>query len=223
MFNTPPLPGLRLSLFGIPVHVDLTFFLFIALIMFTGGEVNPVESGILGMAIFFSLIAHEGGHALTARALGCDNIGITLRFGGGFASHSPTTRGRNLLIVLMGPAAGFALAAFAGLALAIGSLYGFKFNAGANYMLWVLVIANVVWSIFNLIPIHPMDGGQALFYTLSYWFAETSAMLFVCRLSMVLCLIVGYFAFQYQQMFVVLICLISFQSNMRIHSALNRR
>jgi stage IV sporulation protein FB len=137
------------------------------------------------LAGFVSILVHELGHALTGWKLGGGTVWIRLWAFGGLAYQQGgrfDRRGRCTMI-LAGPGAGLLLAALSIAAVfvifpmpeAMGRLniylrytnvphevmlrffpdnkpvYGFL-----NSMIWV----NVWWSILNLLPVYPLDGGQ---------------------------------------------------------------
>lgn len=211
-------PALTLSIFGIPVRIEFTFFILLLLLVY--GTDNAVEAGLFCFAVFIALVAHESGHAFMAKWLGCRDISISLYLGGGLARFSRTTRGRGLAITLAGPAVGLGLAAGVLVMRSVAGAMSFQINPGAQFLLTALFQICLVWNVFNLIPIHPMDGGQALFYSLSFWIGDTRAMIWVARVSMALCLLVGYFTWNFGLHFMAIFCLFFFMTNMRIHSAL---
>lgn len=207
-----------LELGGIPVYLEPSFLLFMGLIflMNMGSDGIDVPAvGIFIVAIFISLVVHEFGHALTAKLSGCDRIIIALRMFGGYATHTPTTRGKSLLIVLMGPAFGFALF---GIALLL-SIFLQAPPASVEHFLSTLIFINLFWSVFNLIPIYPMDGGQALYHTLTFWKYDETALVMTAKVSMVASVITGYFAYQFGFLFMGLFCIQFFVSNLQIVQA----
>lgn len=214
-----------LNIFGIPVYVEPAFLAFIALIFFINSEgdrVNIPETGILCFVIFISILVHELGHALVSKMLGCDSIRIALVMFGGYATHSPTTRGKSLAISLAGPAFGFGLGIAA---LAFSAWGGPLLNLGPdnamNYVIVALIFINFFWSIFNLIPIHPLDGGQALFHTLSHFVDTNAAMLWVARVSVVLCAGLIGLALLFQQIFIAFFGVMFLVNNWRIARLFN--
>lgn len=211
-----------LRLFGIPVYVEPMFLGLIAILFFINQDtMAPQQIGLFCFVVMFSVLAHEFGHALTSRLVGCEGIRIALTGFGGYATHTPTTRGKSLLITLAGPFFGYIL----GIAAAL--LY---FNGGPlleigpdGVMAWLLsslMVVNIFWSTFNLLPIHPMDGGQSLFHALSYFVPDQRAMLWVARLSMLLCVPLGFFAVQMGQVFIAIFCLMFFIQNLQVAQAL---
>jgi Zn-dependent protease len=123
-----------------------------ALLALQGGA-GLVEAMMWPLVVFGSILVHELGHALTAQRLGLAVGDIELHMMGGEVTHARTQPARQLLISLAGPLAGLALG-FAALALSR--------VVPDSSVLSVLVFVNIGWSIFNLLPVLPLDGGNAL-------------------------------------------------------------
>src|SRR5260221_3686115 len=106
--NVEPTPfDLKFSLFGIPVRVHPLFWVMAAVIGWRGKDVNLTF--ICVVCIFFSILIHELGHALTAQAFGWPPHIVLYSFGG-YASFIPAwghTTGRSILVLFAGPGAGF--------------------------------------------------------------------------------------------------------------------
>lgn len=172
----PPSPyDLRFSLFGIPVRVHPMFW-FVSLLFGLSGKPKPDVILLWVGVVFVSIVVHEMGHALMARAHGWQPH-ITLHGFGGLASYRPTyhTTSSSLLISIAGPAAGFL---FAGLVLltlvALGhrveftwpplSRMPFAFEGFETPQLDLairfLLFVNIFWGLVNLLPVYPLDGGQ---------------------------------------------------------------
>lgn len=115
----------------------------------------------LGIAVFLvlSVLVHEVGHAVSARAFGAtvDHIALTLWGGHTQYTGRPMSAAASITISLSGPACNLALAA---LTTAAGSLT----DAGTTAsVFWYLCSRlNLALALFNLLPGLPMDGGRAL-------------------------------------------------------------
>lgn len=139
----------------IPINIHPTFWLFAGMIGYLNGR-SLVSTLIWVGIILISVLVHEFGHALMASAFGLKPR-IELVALGGLTYHN----GQNLsfwkqfLIVLAGPFAGFML-----------YLGGFVL-AQQTMPPWASVLAlfaavNLFWTVINLLPILPLDGGQLL-------------------------------------------------------------
>ncbi len=165
--------GRRWHLFtagGHPVYMDATFLILMAFFAFSNVNTSAqLLTGLLWIPVLFvSVLWHELGHAAATRGFGYGNSMIVLGGMGGVAISEGKVRARpihSMLISLAGPAASFLLAA-----ISAGALYavagGFTFTNIGEQALYLSAVANVFWGAFNLLPIYPMDGGQAVQYGL---------------------------------------------------------
>ncbi len=159
--SSPMMPssgaGLRFRVLGVPVTIGPSIVLLLAFFGFTLGDLVAI---LLWIVIgIVSIVLHELGHALVARAAGADPT-ITLAGLGGVTRYRPSgrsgTRGWRLAISLAGPGVGLAVGAVAWLLLdAVPPGY-------PTVAMDILLFTSIGWSIFNLLPILPLDGGQAL-------------------------------------------------------------
>ncbi|MDZ4828041.1 MAG: site-2 protease family protein [Actinomycetota bacterium] len=154
MESAQRVPAIRFRLGGIPVEVQVSFFLIIGLF---GWGLSATHWLIwLGVA-FVSILVHELGHAVAARSFGSP-ASISLYGFGGLTSYRQTTVHRSLVITLAGPFSGLALGAIVYVVSeAAGPVHG-DVRAAVIIALWI----NVVWSLVNLLPILPLDGGNVL-------------------------------------------------------------
>lgn len=188
LFEPPPSTryDLRFRLAGIPVRVHPLFWLMALLLGYSAGSL--LQLPIWVAVVFVSILIHELGHALVMRAYGLPShvvlhiagglaVPEPVRWGSGWASVS-LSPGRQILISLAGPAAGFLLAALLMIAVvAVGgevvvtALFGVipwvtaQLPVGGrvttvvvNMLLWV----NIFWGLMNLTPVYPLDGGNVV-------------------------------------------------------------
>lgn len=142
----------------IPIFIYPTFWIVAALI----GYVNSFSwmGTLIWIGIIFvSVLFHEFGHALTAVLFG-KNPRIELVAFGGLTYHE----GENLpfwkqfFIVLDGPLFGFLLFLTATALLAFGSFENETLFTTLKTFQWI----NLFWTLLNLLPVMPLDGGQLL-------------------------------------------------------------
>jgi stage IV sporulation protein FB len=137
------------------------------IVLGSGGLGDPsllARAVIYALAIFGSILVHELGHALVGRRLGLQPQRIVLHGFGGLCTYGrrPTPK-QGVVSSLAGPLAGLALGALSfGALLAVTFTVGDRAPVGVRVLLEQLVWVNVVWSLFNLLPIHPLDGGSVM-------------------------------------------------------------
>ena len=94
-----------LNIAGVPFYVEPSFLLFIGIVMMlvVSWGMSLVQAALLCFVIFFSLLGHEGGHAMTARILGKTGVAVSLVAFGGRTYHGSATNGQSLAITSAGP------------------------------------------------------------------------------------------------------------------------
>lgn len=147
-------------LLGFPVTVD-PGFLLIALLLGAGRADYPVGLIIWVGVVFVSIVIHELGHAVAARAYGYDPQ-IRLYAMGGLTiwreSRTPVPRQR-LVVSLAGPVAGFLTG---GVVWALRDLLPLADSLPLRVLVGDLLWVNIGWGLLNLIPMFPLDGGQVM-------------------------------------------------------------
>ena len=158
--------GVSFRVAGIPVTIHLTFLLVIG---FLGFGVGGIERVAVWVAVATAaVLLHDLGHGLVGRLAGLQPRidlagfgGVTSWTVGGPGGRGELGRGWSLAISLAGPGIGF----LGGLvALALGAPCC-TVPAGADlpgFAAGVWLFASFGWGILNLLPILPLDGGQAL-------------------------------------------------------------
>ena len=134
------------------------FWIFAALIGFINSFSLP-GTLVWIVIIFISVLFHEFGHALMA-IIFRKTPRIELVAFGGFTAYDPRglSSAKQFLIVLNGPTFGFLLFFIADLLLKVPQLS----TGGISIFLAILRIVNLFWTVVNLLPIVPLDGGQLL-------------------------------------------------------------
>jgi hypothetical protein len=189
MLGTTSTPyDLRFRLFDIPVRVHPLFWLTTALLGGIGsGPINiPLVLIWIG-CVFVSILVHEFGHALMDRRFHGSPTVLLYGLGGLCYPSADETPPQRLAVLFAGPGAGFVL--FGAVLLAMSLVFGItpaehlevvlrqvglslnpenikdvgaKINSRPisviyQNMLWI----NLWWGLVNLLPIYPLDGGQA--------------------------------------------------------------
>jgi stage IV sporulation protein FB len=154
------------SLFGFRVRVQPFFWLLPAIFMLSELQAQSplIEVIAWPFILLVSIIGHELGHAFVARRFGLRVGDIELHGLGGHVTHPRTTPRRQLAISLAGPFAGFTMAGLMLLLLAT-PIVSLTAHGLRSVLQWFAII-NVFWSVFNLLPMYPLDGGHALKSTL---------------------------------------------------------
>lgn len=150
---------MTLRLFGIPVVFESGVLWLAGLYFLLGvqGSDPLVENLATILVLFSSILWHELGHAFTIQALGLGPAHITIHGFGGLTRHRGGTAPQELAVSLAGPGAGLLLG-FMALAVAMFA----PLRGAADHVVDTLATVNLFWSMFNLMPVFPMDGGNAL-------------------------------------------------------------
>jgi Zn-dependent protease len=93
------------------------------------------------MGIILAAAIHELGHLTAMYFLGVPVLGINLHLGGARIKAGPMEPGTEILCALVGPVAGAV------------TIFAWKWYPE-------LALAGLVQTVFNLIPIYPLDGGR---------------------------------------------------------------
>jgi Zn-dependent protease len=156
---------LTFSLFGIPVRVLPWFWLVSVLMGFDllsfRGQGLALLLGWVGV-VFVSILIHELGHALVARWFGYPPRIMLYHFGG-LAMYQPSwdyTTAKAILISVAGPGAGFLFYGLVWLVKSWAESRGAQVSLFGRFVLSNLEYVNLWWGLINLLPVHPLDGGQ---------------------------------------------------------------
>jgi Zn-dependent protease len=154
------LAAMELRLFDIadiPVRVSLWYGLLLLYWFQGGGDARTTMLWVVIVTV--SILIHELGHALVARGYGL-RPSILLHGLGGLCNHDRAKRDRDdVFIIAAGPCAGLLL----GLATWVVSLkapISWMMNPWFGPVVSMSLYVNLGWSLVNLLPIWPLDGGQ---------------------------------------------------------------
>ncbi len=156
---------LHFRLFGTPVRVHPFFWLFTAIL---GWNYLDQPDGFLYLFIwivccFLSILLHEFGHVWMGMIFGARDSYIVLYSFGGLAVGSNDLRSRwqRIAVSLAGP--GIQLALYGLIWLLLESLSVEllrRIPHRAVFMIGMLMSINLLWPLFNLLPVWPLDGGM---------------------------------------------------------------
>jgi Zn-dependent protease len=178
-------------LFGFPIFVSWTAILILALLVVQGGGDTPTDLAwavAYGAVVFGSILVHELGHALVAtRVFGLGPADIVLHGFGGLTRFRPPKKSWHAFVTdLAGPSAGLAL----GLAALVAALVAPIPERAALFLDTVATI-NIFWSLFNLLPMIPLDGGHMLLHGLQTALAPATALTIARGVSIVVAVAAG--------------------------------
>ncbi len=144
----------------IPVAIH-PFFWILAAIIGWGYSGGSVLGTLIWVAIVFvSVLVHEYGHALTAMAFRQKAKIDLVALGGLTSFEGPKLKfWQQFIIVLNGPLFGFGLFLLATVLLVSFDWSQVPLMFG---VLRALQMANLFWTVVNLLPVLPLDGGQLL-------------------------------------------------------------
>jgi len=189
---------------GIDIDVHATFallILYVAIVEYQ--QSRSVTSVAVTVAfvllVFASILAHEFGHALTARRYGVATRGITLLPIGGVArlDRLPSKPQQELAIAIAGPLVSVAIALGLYLVLRISGTLVVMSDIGSSgggflaRVMWV----NVAVVLFNLLPAFPMDGGRVLRAALAIKLGTVRATAIAARIGRAFALLFGIVGF----------------------------
>ncbi len=219
--------------FGIPVQIDVSFLIVLALFTWQLGasiqrgvepfrfafDMRPIQQGsmpyVLGFVIvlglFVSVLIHELGHAVTAQYYGVRTKSITLWLLGGVAQLEtmPNQRGAEAVVAIVGPVVSVLLGgAFWLVRRLVPDLP--QQDAGTaivatQYVLLYLTRMNVALAVFNLLPALPLDGGRVLRSLLALRMGPLRATQVTGGISKFLAIALGIFGFMYGELWLMLI------------------
>lgn len=161
--------GVRIGrVLGVPVLVSPTWLLFAGFIMLTYGPALTDRFGTtrayVGAAAFavlllLSVLLHEIGHCVVARAFRLPVRSITITFLAGLTeiTEPPQTPAREYAVAVIGPMVSLLLAG-----LGMASLPLFEPDSLPFLLAAIVAISNGLVAGFNLLPGLPLDGGRVL-------------------------------------------------------------
>jgi Zn-dependent protease len=168
-----PRQGLMIGrLFGIPVYISPYLVLVAAVLVALYGNANQTLPGSLhgpvaryGVAaafvilLYVSVLLHELSHSLVAKAFKLPVRKIVLYPLGGFSviDPEPPTPGQEFLVSIAGPVMSLAVAGAGYLLDSVVHSTGV-----VHAVLDLVVFANLLVAIFNMLPGLPLDGGRVL-------------------------------------------------------------
>jgi stage IV sporulation protein FB len=151
----------QFSIAGIPVRVEPVFFVIAAVLGFNLIDQSATLLLVWIGVMFVSILVHELGHGLMLKSFGAPSRIVLQGFGGVTVSTRPLDRTRSVLVSVAGSCAALLL-----LWLPARTLHGSDWYLHQDEWLRGVVaftaFANLWWSVGNLLPIRPLDGGNVV-------------------------------------------------------------
>jgi len=141
----------------IPVRVDPSFFLIIVLLGLNPNDVQPVLILSWVAIAFASVLFHELGHAVAFRLFGVQPSVMLYGMGGLTSGEGRLTPVESITVSLAGPLSVLLLIGVPALWL---QSQGVVTTSVGRTILEQVIWINVWWSVLNLLPILPLDGGN---------------------------------------------------------------
>lgn len=162
------------SIRRIRIQTDKWFPVYIAVLLM----IIPVK---LLLCIGLSIFVHELFHLIAIIMMGLPVYGITIGVFGARIISSPMDNKRELICSLAGPVGGVLLALFC-------------------YREPLAFICSIFHTIYNLLPIYPLDGGRIFLCIMSFIFPVNTgkkisiAMSYITKIGLIMC--IGVYLFQ---------------------------
>ena len=216
---------------GIKVQVHLTFMIIIVWFALAYWQLKGTLTGVLEgvafiLALFFCVLLHELGHALTAGKIGIRTRNITLLPIGGIAAieKNPEDPREEIIIALAGPAVSLGIALLLWMFLvATGRLVPFdELSVAGGYFLQRLMFVNILIAMFNLVPAFPMDGGRVLRALLSLRLEATVATRMAAGIGQFLAILFAVLGLMYNPFLFLIAVFIWFGATAEASSAMIR-
>lgn len=175
----------------LPFRVTPFFFLMAALIGWLSSG-NITLTMLWMIVIFISVLFHECGHATSAVLFG-QSVEIHLvAYGGVTYRHGPKLSSwREFVVVMAGPLFGAILSAAAFLLLPYIPEKTFPYS---HYFIEITAYANAFWTVLNLLPTQPLDGGKLVSIPLEAFFG-IKGLKITFLFSLVFSLLVSFYFF----------------------------
>lgn len=143
---------------AIPLRISPFFWVTAALIGWVNSRSFMGTLIWIGI-IFVSILVHEYGHAITSKCFGQSPRIELIAFGGLTYPEGPKlSLWKEFLVVLNGPLFGFCLYLLGTVLLKVPSIAA----SPVAPIVQAFRLVNLFWTIVNLFPVLPLDGGQLL-------------------------------------------------------------
>jgi stage IV sporulation protein FB len=166
------------SIGGTTIEMETSFIILVVFFVFLNLDQHlGIEYALLWVPILLiSVLFHELAHAATIALLGFGPSRVILSGMGGVTVNQRKARPwQDLLISLAGPLGSFLLSWIC--SLISSNLAVARTDRMLAALLPQLGYANLIWGIFNLVPVYPLDGGQTARNVLRTFLSERRSFL----------------------------------------------
>ncbi len=187
-------PRLPFRIFGIPIEIKLTFLL-VAYVGSYDALRGPIYQVEWILVLLVSVLWHELGHAVAFKKFGLEPRIELYAFGGITQVNETTTplsTRRSLIISFAGPGAGLLLGGLAYL-LTLTEWWQ-PSSVLAKVAMSDFLFVNITWSLVNLLPFLPLDGGHITVALFQKWRGDRGVY-YGLIFSLVMALATAYYAY----------------------------
>lgn len=146
---------------GIPVRVEPVFFVMAVLFGLRYSNIGLDVVGIWVGATFVSILVHELGHGLMLKVFGQPSAIVLHGFGGVTISQRSgrVSKVRSVVVSLAGSGTALLVLWLPARSL-LNSVWIVRQPDALIWLIYFLAFQNLWWSVANLLPIRPLDGGN---------------------------------------------------------------
>ncbi len=200
-------------LFGSELRVHVTFLILLAWVgaaSYADAGLNAAISDVVFVLLLFAcVVAHEFGHALTARRYGIKTPDITLLPIGGLArlDRMPEKPSAEVAVAIAGPVVNLVIWLVLTIIFGANALNPVRgiIQPGAAGFIDSLAMVNLYLMAFNLLPAFPMDGGRVLRALLASRMGRIAGTEMASRIGQALAVAMGLYGLFYGAPILVLI------------------
>lgn len=203
-------------IYGLPIFANWSAVLILGFLVWSraGSSHAELAQALLSGLIFFgSILVHELGHAFAGRRLGLAPQSILIHGFGGLCTYGRSPKAKEGLIsAAAGPGAGLALGF---LCLGLHAVLPDSVPRPLTQLLGDAIFFNLFWSVFNLLPMYPMDGGMALWHGLRMKQPGGRAWRWTRNVSITTCILVAIGGYLIGQTFMVIVAALVLMQNLQ--------
>jgi stage IV sporulation protein FB len=150
------------SLAGIPVRIEPVFFVIAALFGLRYAEEDVRLVFVWIGVTLVSILVHELGHGLVLKAFGQPSTIVLHGFGGVTISQRRLSTARSVMVSVAGSVVALALLWLPARTIEGSDWFYRQDDIWIRGAVIFTAFANLWWSVANLLPIRPLDGGNVV-------------------------------------------------------------